>query len=96
MPVAEEKQGATDRAIAKWMKTTQRARDDVIIATKVCGYNERFTWLRGEPTRVSRDQVHTLSPYVHRWRRTPGRTAPASSPQANRYPDRHACRLFIG
>ena len=57
VPVSEDKQGATDRAIAKWMKSTQRSRDDVILATKVCGFNERFTWLRGEPTRVSREQA---------------------------------------
>lgn len=57
VPVSQEKQGATDRAIAKWLKTNGRARDEVVIASKVCGYNDRFTWLRGEPTRVTRDQV---------------------------------------
>jgi len=31
----------------------------VVIATKICGYNERFTWFRedGSGTRVTRDQV---------------------------------------
>jgi len=58
VPVSSEKQGATDRAIAKWMKTNGRARDEVIIATKVAGYNERFTWLRDGPTRVTREQIH--------------------------------------
>merc|ERR1719440_248929 len=57
VPVAEAKQGATDRAIGKWLKTNGRARDEVIIASKVSGFNERFTWLRGEPTRVTRDQI---------------------------------------
>ena len=57
VPVAEAKQGATDRAIAKWLKTNNRARDEVIIATKVAGYNERYTWMRGGPTRVSREQI---------------------------------------
>ena len=30
-----------------------------MIATKICGYNERFTWFRedGSGTRVTRDQV---------------------------------------
>lgn len=57
VPVSEERQGATDRAIAKWMRTNGRARDEVILATKVAGYNERFTWMRGEPTRVTREQI---------------------------------------
>jgi len=57
VPVTSEKAGATDRAIAKWMKTNGRARDEVIIASKVSGFNERFTWLRGGPTRVTREQV---------------------------------------
>ena len=57
VPVAQDKQGATDRAIGKWLKTNGRARDEVIIASKVAGYNERFTWLRGGPTRVTREQI---------------------------------------
>ena len=57
VPVTSEKQGATDRAIAKWMKNNGRARDEVLIASKVAGYNERFTWLRGGPTRVTREQI---------------------------------------
>lgn len=59
VPVSQERQGATDRAIGKWLKTNGRARDEVIIASKVAGYNERFTWLRddGSPTRVSRKQI---------------------------------------
>ena len=57
VPVAEEKQGATDRAIGKWLKTNGKARDEVIIASKVAGFNERFTWMRGGPTRVTREQI---------------------------------------
>jgi len=57
VPVGKEKQGATDRAIGKWLKTNGRARDEVIIATKIAGYNERFTWMRGGPTRVTREQI---------------------------------------
>jgi aryl-alcohol dehydrogenase-like predicted oxidoreductase len=57
VPVSEEKHGATDRAIAKWLKSNNRARDEVILASKVSGYNERFTWLRDGPTRVTRDQI---------------------------------------
>eukprot|EP00316_Scyphosphaera_apsteinii_P023831 CAMPEP_0119314280 /NCGR_PEP_ID=MMETSP1333-20130426/32292_1 /TAXON_ID=418940 /ORGANISM="Scyphosphaera apsteinii, Strain RCC1455" /LENGTH=336 /DNA_ID=CAMNT_0007319361 /DNA_START=217 /DNA_END=1227 /DNA_ORIENTATION=- len=57
VPVSEEKQGNTDIAIAKWLRTSSWLRDEVVLATKVCGFNERFTWLRGEPTRVTREQV---------------------------------------
>merc|ERR1712087_80782 len=57
VPVNEERQGATDRAIAKWLKTNGRARDEVILASKVSGYNERFTWLRDGPTRATREQI---------------------------------------
>merc|ERR1712087_667141 len=57
VPVDKDKQGATDRAIAKWLKTNGRAREEVIIAAKVSGYNERFTWMRDGPTRVTREQI---------------------------------------
>merc|ERR1719217_985599 len=57
VPVAEATQGATDRAIGKWLKTNGRARDEVIIASKVSGYNERYTWMRGGPTRVTKEQI---------------------------------------
>jgi aryl-alcohol dehydrogenase-like predicted oxidoreductase len=59
VPLNAETQGATDRAIAKWMSSTRQPRDGVILATKVCGYNERFTWLRedGSGTRVSAKQI---------------------------------------
>merc|ERR1719460_711874 len=39
------------------MKQTKRERSEVVIASKVCGYNERFTWFRGGPTRVTREQI---------------------------------------
>ena len=57
VPVEQEKQGATDRAIAKWLKTSKQPRDKVIIASKVAGFNERFTWMRDGPTRVTRQQI---------------------------------------
>jgi aryl-alcohol dehydrogenase-like predicted oxidoreductase len=57
IPLSAETQGATDRAIAKWMKSSGRPRDSLVLASKVCGYNERFTWFRGGSTRVSRQQV---------------------------------------
>merc|ERR1719201_3124268 len=57
VPVSHDTQGNADRAIAKWLKTNNRARDEVIIASKVAGYNERFTWMRDGPTRVTREQI---------------------------------------
>jgi len=59
IPMNEETQGRTDRAIARWLSKTGRPRESVILATKVCGYNDRFTWFRegGGPTRVSAAQI---------------------------------------
>ena len=39
------------------MKKGELVSDEVIIATKVCGFNERFTWFRDGPTRVTREQI---------------------------------------
>jgi len=39
------------------MGASRQPRDSVILATKVCGYNERFTWFRGGPTRVTAEQI---------------------------------------
>lgn len=57
IPMNAETQGRTDAAIAAWMKKSKRPRDSVILATKVCGYNDRFTWFRDGPTRVSEAQI---------------------------------------
>lgn len=57
VPVEKATQGNTDRAIGKWLKNNGRARDEVIIASKIAGYNERFTWMRDGPTRVTREQI---------------------------------------
>jgi len=52
VPMAPGTQGATDRAIGKWLKSCFWTREQVVISTKVCGYNERYTWFResGEGT----------------------------------------------
>jgi aryl-alcohol dehydrogenase-like predicted oxidoreductase len=52
-------QGATDRAIGKWLKSCFWTREQVVISTKVCGYNERYTWFResGEGTRLTKAQI---------------------------------------
>ena len=60
VPMTPETQGATDVAIAKWIKSTKRPRDSVILSTKVCGYNDRYTWFResGEGTQLTKAQIH--------------------------------------
>ena len=60
VPMRPETQGATDVAIAKWLKSTQRPRDSLVLSTKVCGYNDRYTWFResGEGTQLSKAQIH--------------------------------------
>ena len=57
--MSPETQGGTDRAIANWRKTTRQPRDQVILSTKVCGYNDRYTWFRksGEGTQLSKVQI---------------------------------------
>jgi aryl-alcohol dehydrogenase-like predicted oxidoreductase len=59
VPMDASTQGATDQAIAKWMKASKVPRDKVVLSTKVCGYNERYTWMRdsGEGTRLTREQI---------------------------------------
>lgn len=59
VPMSPETQGQTDICIAKWMAASKVPRDQVVISTKVSGYNERYTWMResGEGTKLSRDQI---------------------------------------
>lgn len=44
IPMKKETQGNTDRYIGNWMKS--QPRDKVILATKVCGYSERSSYIR--------------------------------------------------
>lgn len=44
IPMKKETQGRTDLYIGSWMKG--RSRDKVILATKVCGYSERSSYIR--------------------------------------------------
>ena len=59
VPMDPGTQGATDRAIGKWLKSCFWTREQVVISTKVCGYNERYTWFResGEGTRLTKGQI---------------------------------------
>ncbi|KAL9183661.1 hypothetical protein ACHAXT_004517 [Thalassiosira profunda] len=59
VPGAPETQGATDRTVAAFLKN--RKREDVVLATKVCGYSDRMTWMpRKEPdtpTSLTKEQI---------------------------------------
>jgi len=57
VPTKAETQGQTDIAVSKFLKN--RKREDVILATKVCGRSPRITWLRenGEGAEVSKKQI---------------------------------------
>lgn len=46
VPTEAETQGKTDLYIGTWLK--QQKREDVILASKVCGRSDRITWIRGE------------------------------------------------
>ncbi|EFJ49001.1 hypothetical protein VOLCADRAFT_80874 [Volvox carteri f. nagariensis] len=59
IPIEAATQGRTDRYIGTWLKSSGRRREDVVLATKVCGFSDRATWVRNPPrtTQVSRDQI---------------------------------------
>jgi len=58
VPTEPETQGATDRTIGAWLKKRGR-RDDVVLASKICGASERITWVRGDGrgTRVTEADI---------------------------------------
>jgi hypothetical protein len=59
VPTKPESQGATDRAVAKFLKN--RKREDIVLATKVSGRSDRITWLprrkKGTSACLTRDQI---------------------------------------
>jgi aryl-alcohol dehydrogenase-like predicted oxidoreductase len=57
VPGSPETKGKTDDTVAAFLKG--RAREDVILATKVSGRSERIDWLRadGSSTQVNRAQI---------------------------------------
>lgn len=59
VPGKAETQGATDRAIAKFLSQGSHKREDIVLATKVCGRSPRFTWLRddGAGAELNRKQI---------------------------------------
>lgn len=57
VPVEAATQGTTDRYISTWLKNQKR--EDVILATKVCGRSDRVTWVRegDESPKVDRKNI---------------------------------------
>ncbi|KAL6847742.1 hypothetical protein ACP4OV_021870 [Aristida adscensionis] len=63
VPVNKETQGRTDLYIGRWMQT--KPRDKVILATKVAGYSERYTFLR-DNTKVVRVDAANIKESVEK------------------------------
>lgn len=59
VPSQPETQGMTDRTVAAFLKN--RKREDVVLATKVCGYSDRMTWMPRKdpdtPTSLTKEQI---------------------------------------
>jgi len=59
VPGKSETQGKTDETVAAFLKG--RKREDVILATKVCGHSDRMTWMPREdpdtPTSLTKKQI---------------------------------------
>ncbi|KAJ3670940.1 hypothetical protein LUZ60_008366 [Juncus effusus] len=57
IPMKKETQGSTDRYIGNWMKS--KPRDKIILATKLCGYSERSSYIRdsGKMCRVDAENI---------------------------------------
>lgn len=59
VPGKPESQGMTDKTVAAFLKN--RKREDVVLATKVCGFSDRMTWMPrkepGTPTSLTKEQI---------------------------------------
>lgn len=56
IPMKKETQGRTDLYIGSWLKS--QSRDKIILATKVCGYSERSSYLRDNANVLRVDAVN--------------------------------------
>ncbi|KAJ4833002.1 hypothetical protein Tsubulata_001679 [Turnera subulata] len=63
IPMKKETQGNTDRYIGSWLKS--QPRDKVVLATKVCGYSERSSYIR-ENTKVLRVDAANIKESVEK------------------------------
>jgi aryl-alcohol dehydrogenase-like predicted oxidoreductase len=61
VPTKPETQGLTDKSVGMFLKSTGKKRDEIVLATKLCGRSERFTWMprrnKGIATAVTPDQI---------------------------------------
>jgi len=58
VPTRAETQGESERIIGSWIAGGAVPRDRIVLATKVAGRSDRFTWIRGsEPTRLDRQSI---------------------------------------
>jgi len=59
VPGKPETQGMTDKTVAAFMKN--RKRGDIVLATKVCGFSDRMTWMPRKnpdtPTSLTKEQI---------------------------------------
>jgi len=59
VPTEADTQGQTDRAVALFLKTVPR--DQIVLASKVCGRSERIDWLprrhKGTTAQVTKEQI---------------------------------------
>lgn len=54
VPSRPETQGDTDRVIATWLRSRHTPRNQIVLASKVCGYSERLNWMPGRGGRLTR------------------------------------------
>jgi len=55
VPTREETQGLTEEYIGHWLKKQQR--DQIVLASKICGPGRRVKWIRGGPKAIDRTNV---------------------------------------
>ena len=57
VPARAETSGRTESFVGSWLRT--KPRDRVILATKVAGPSRGWTWIRGGPRSLDRDNIRT-------------------------------------
>lgn len=57
IPPNKETQGLTDKYIGTWLKKGLHKREDIVLATKVSGYSDQRSYIRGDTLRVRPDQI---------------------------------------
>ncbi|MBR8827753.1 MAG: NADP(H)-dependent aldo-keto reductase [Gomphosphaeria aponina SAG 52.96 = DSM 107014] len=55
VPGKAETQGKTEEYIGEWLVKQQR--DKIIVATKIAGPSDRFSWIRGKNNRIDRKNI---------------------------------------